>query len=91
MNLPNRLIEEVQKSIKEKKNCDFTGVYEILSHDKLKKQCFSNQQERVNKPTIQCKKHLTRLQKIVLKLKHKALKMNHFKELKDEKGPAEVP
>jgi hypothetical protein len=33
-------LEEVRKSIKEKRNNDLCGIYELLSHEKLKKLCF---------------------------------------------------
>jgi hypothetical protein len=33
--------EEVIKAIKEKKNTDFCGIYELYSHDKLKKECLN--------------------------------------------------
>jgi hypothetical protein len=36
-------IEEVAKAIQEKKNTEFCGVYELLFHDQLKKQCFQSQ------------------------------------------------
>lgn len=38
--------EEVIKAIKEKKNTDFCGIYELYSHDKLKKECLNIQQKR---------------------------------------------
>lgn len=33
-------MDEVIKAIKEKKNTDFCGIYELLNHDKLKTKCF---------------------------------------------------
>jgi hypothetical protein len=40
MNLQNRTEEEIIKAIKDKKNTDFCGIYELYNHDKLKKECF---------------------------------------------------
>ncbi len=40
LNLQGRSEEEVVKTIKDKKNTDFCGVYELLYHDNLKQECF---------------------------------------------------
>jgi len=39
MNLGGKSKDEVIAAIKEKKNTDFCGVYELFYHDKLKKNC----------------------------------------------------
>jgi hypothetical protein len=31
------------KAVKEKKNTDFCGIYELINHEKLKKKCFESQ------------------------------------------------
>jgi hypothetical protein len=46
LNLQGKTEEEVIKAIKEKKNTDFCGIYELYSHDKLKKECLNIQQKR---------------------------------------------
>jgi hypothetical protein len=35
-------MEEVIKAIKEKRNTDFCGIYELYYHDKMKRMCFEN-------------------------------------------------
>ena len=36
----NKTSEEIRKAISEKRNTDYCGIYELLSHEKLKKKCF---------------------------------------------------
>lgn len=36
---------EVSKDILSKRNCDYCGAYELMKHDKMKKQCFSNNKQ----------------------------------------------
>lgn len=36
----NRQGDEVRKTIMEKKNNEICGIYELLSHEKLKRKCF---------------------------------------------------
>jgi hypothetical protein len=43
INLVGRSEEEIIKAIKEKKNTDFCGIYELLYHDKMKKDCLNIQ------------------------------------------------
>lgn len=38
----NKPVEDVIKSIKEKRNTDYCGIYELYYHEKLKKLCFEN-------------------------------------------------
>jgi hypothetical protein len=37
--------DEVVKTIKDKKNTDFCGIYELYYHDNLKKECFKIQHQ----------------------------------------------
>jgi phage gp16-like protein len=41
--LRERSEEEIIKAIKDKKNTDFCGIYELFYHDKLKQECFKIQ------------------------------------------------
>ena len=34
--------EDIIKAIREKKNTEFCGVYELLYHDKVKSECLAN-------------------------------------------------
>jgi len=36
----NKTFEEVCKDVSEKKAADYVGSYELMKHDKLKRECF---------------------------------------------------
>jgi hypothetical protein len=67
MNLGGKSKEEVIAAIKEKKNTDFCGVYELFYHDKLKKNCM--------------KKNKSQL-KLCEQSENSTQKHDHFKTLK---------
>lgn len=48
LNLQGKSEEDIIKAIKEKKNTDFCGIYELYYHDKLKKECLNIQQKSNN-------------------------------------------
>lgn len=48
MNLQGRTKEDIVKAVKDKKNTDFCGIYELYFHDKLKKECLNIQQKCTN-------------------------------------------
>ena len=37
--------EEIEKLIRDKKNNEICGIYELMYHDKLKKECFNEMKE----------------------------------------------
>ena len=37
-----KTIDEVIKDIADKKTADYVGSYELMKHDKLKRECFEN-------------------------------------------------
>ncbi len=39
MNIQERTFEDIVQAIKEKRNTDFCGVYELYNHDKIKRKC----------------------------------------------------
>lgn len=43
--MQDRSQEDVIKAIKDKKNTDFCGIYELFFHDKMKKECLNIQQK----------------------------------------------
>lgn len=43
--MQGRSEEEIVKIIKDKKNTDFCGIYELYYHDNLKKECFKIQHQ----------------------------------------------
>lgn len=47
LNLLGKTSEDIAKQIKEKKNTDYCGVYELLIHEKMKKKCFETQDTTV--------------------------------------------
>ena len=53
-----KTFEEVCKDIAEKRSCDYVGSYELIKHDKLKKDCFdkaalaSTQQQQFGAPPL---------------------------------------
>ncbi|CDW76900.1 snf1-related protein kinase catalytic subunit alpha kin10 [Stylonychia lemnae] len=55
LNLQGRNYQDVLQSIQEKKNTDYCGVYELFYHDKIKKECF--QQQNTNIELKQDKQH----------------------------------
>lgn len=48
--MQERSEEEIIKAIKDKKNTDFCGVYELFYHDKLKQECFKIQHQYDDDP-----------------------------------------
>ena len=44
----SKTFEEVCRDIEEKKSVDHVGAYELMKHDKMKKQCFTGTQAQSN-------------------------------------------
>jgi hypothetical protein len=52
LNLHGLSLDEVVKSIKEKKNTDYCGVYELMHHNKLKNECFEEELRKKENPAV---------------------------------------
>jgi len=53
INLQGKTFGEIVEAIKHKKNTDYCGIYELMYHEKMKKDCFKTvtiEEELLRKP-----------------------------------------